>query len=476
MKHDLVKTRSRLSDIQGFLALYAKNESGQMTVLGTYMILIMLILGGLGVDLMNNETDRTRLQAVSDRAVLAAADLDQTQTPENVVQDYFDKSNMGDFVSSVKVDEGINFRKVEVNALTETDTTFMDMFGIKSLKVPAKSIAEEKVNKVEVSLVLDISGSMDEGNKMVQMQEAAGTFVDSVLKPENEGLISVSLVPYSQHVNAGPDIFNRLNVNQRHGQSHCIEFPDRDFTTTYFNKNRTYEHMQHFQWNYYSIETGSQLNTMHDTMCPRYSYERIVPFSQNPSFLRNQIDQMKPRAGTQIFLGMKWATALLDPSFRSINQSLANSGKIDHAFGARPAAYDDVETLKTIVLMTDGQNSSAARIQSRYYRNESLVEHWKRYNFQFYLNHYVSSWRHKYFYYTKYTAARGDALLASICRAAKDNKVVIWSIGFEVSDHGAAVMRDCASSPSHFFRVEGVDIQKAFEAVARQINQLRLIQ
>ena len=38
------------------------------------------------------------------------------------------------------------------------------------------------------------------------------------------------------------------------------------------------------------------------------------------------------------------------------------------------------------------------------------------------------------------------------------------------------VMRDCASSPSHFFRVEGVEIEDAFEAIARQINQLRLTQ
>jgi hypothetical protein len=37
-------------------------------------------------------------------------------------------------------------------------------------------------------------------------------------------------------------------------------------------------------------------------------------------------------------------------------------------------------------------------------------------------------------------------------------------------------MQDCASSPSHFFRVEGVELSEAFRAIARQINQLRLTQ
>ena len=73
-------------------------------------------------------------------------------------------------------------------------------------------------------------------------------------------------------------------------------------------------------------------------------------------------------------------------------------------------------------------------------------------------------------------AATGDSLLNSICTAAKHQGVLIWSIGFEVTDHGAAVMRNCASSPSHFFRVEGVEISEAFKAIARQINQLRLTQ
>ena len=476
MMIDQTKARRASPDVKGFLNLFAKQESGTITIFACFMILIMLMVGGIGVDLMRNEMERTRLQSVADRAVLAAADLDQTLDPEAVVRDYFTKSGMGDYVSSVTVNEGLNFRTVTVDATTTMNTQFMSMLGVDTLTIPARSTAEEKVNKVEISMVLDVSGSMKYGTKMQNLKDAAGEFIDSVLTPDTQDLISINLVPYSQQVNAGPLLYNRLNVNTKHNYSHCIEFDNSDFDSVVLNKTKTYQQMQHFQWNYYSIESGNQMNTRYDTVCPRYSYERIVPMSQNAAYLKGQINQLKPRAGTQIFIGMKWAAAMLDPSFRSINQSLVSAGNVDAAFNPRPVAYSDDETLKTIVLMTDGQNSSAARITNRYYNSESEYVHWNNNNFNYWLWRNVNSSRHYRYYFNKYTESAGDTLLSNMCDAAKEQNIVIWSIGFEVLDHGAEVMRDCASSPSHFFRVEGVEISEAFDAIARQINQLRLTQ
>ncbi|MEM6305591.1 MAG: TadE/TadG family type IV pilus assembly protein [Pseudomonadota bacterium] len=476
MALDQGKQLGRKSDVKEMLRLFAKQEDGMMTVFACFMILIMLMVGGIGVDLMRNEMERTRLQSVADRAVLAAADLDQKLSPQAVVQDYFDKAGMGDYVSSVTVDQGLNYRTVTVDASTMMNTQFMGAMGVDELVVPAQATAEEKVNKVEISLVLDVSGSMKWGTKMAEMQAAAGAFVDAVLKEENENLISVNLIPYSQHVNAGPLIYDQLNMYTKHNYSHCVEFDDGDFNHIHLDTGKWYDQMQHFQWNTYSNESGNRQNTRYDTVCPRYAYERILPMSQDATELKSQINQLKPRAGTQIFYGMKWATAMLDPSFGSINSTLVNQGHVDAVFASRPAAHNDEETLKTIVLMTDGQNSSAARIKNRYYNSRSEYVHWNNYNFNYYLWNYVSSWRHGNFYYTKYTEARGDTLLANMCNAAKEANIVIWTIGFEVEDHGANVMNDCASSPSHFFRVEGVDIHDAFDAIAKSINQLRLTQ
>lgn len=455
-----------------------------MTVLACFMIMIMLMLGGVGVDLMRHEMERTRMQAVADRAVLAAADLDQLADPEAVVRDYFDKAGMAEFIISVNVDpnSGVNFRAVDVDASSTMNTQFMKTLGVPTLVIPARAKAAERVNKVEISMVLDISGSMQDNSKMENMQTAAKEFVTAVLKPDNKDLISVNLIPYSQHVNAGDDIYDRLNVSGfSNNPARCIEFNDSDYGTVPLDKSRTYTQMQNFQWNYYSIETGNQTNTLHDTVCPHEDYESITAFSQDKEALHDQIDLLQPRAGTQIFMGMKWAAAMLDPAFQSITSSIAaNSGsvenKIDPTFSDRPVAYAEDDTLKTIILMTDGQNSSAARIAPYYYRNSDLVEQWNNRNLQYHLYNYVSSRYRSRYYYNKYTASAGDTLLYNMCDAAKEKKILIWSIGFEVEDHGANVMKYCASSPNHFFRVEGINLSDAFKAIASQINQLRLTQ
>lgn len=450
---------------------FHRDEDGAMVFFSIMLLMMILLIGGIGVDLMRNEMTRTRLQSTLDRAVLAAADLDQQLDPEEVVQDYFDKAKMGDYLSSVTVDEGINFRMVTADASAESNTTLMHMAGIKTLTAPASGAAEERIENVEVSMVLDISGSMRDNSKLSNMQTAARRFIDTVLRGDDNENVSINLVPYSEHVNIGRDLFSLLDKNYRHDFSYCLEIPDSFFSHASVNQTYRYDQAQHYQWNY-----NGRDNDRTNTVCPRYSYETVTAFSRNATSLKQQVDEFRPRAGTSIFLGMKWGVGLLDPSSNNLVNGLVAKGAADPVFFDRPKSYSDPDTLKTIILMTDGKNDRSNRINSSVYANSSHYAHWNNYNFWWYLNRYVSSWQHNQWYYQKYNAGQGDDLTDAICDVAKDKGIVIWSIGFEVDDHGANIMRDCASSPSHFFRVEGIEIRDAFESIARQINQLRLTQ
>ncbi|UWR23529.1 TadE/TadG family type IV pilus assembly protein [Sulfitobacter sp. S190] len=452
---------------------FRREEDGVITVLACFMILMMLMISGIAVDLMRNEMERVKIQNTADRAVLAAADLDQESPPKEVVTNYFETSGLGSLITNddINVSGGINYRTVSVTADATTPTNFMSMMGVDALPLISHAEAEEKIAKVEISMVLDISGSMKNDNKMTNLQNAAKVFVDTVIRPETKDLVSLSMVPYSEHVNAGPDLLSKFKVYVNNPYSHCIEFADSDFNSVRLDRGKWYDQVQHFQWNY----NGSD-NDRTDTVCPRYDYERILPTSQNATAIKAQIDKLKPRAGTSIFAGLKWGAGMLDPDFKHINTKLWEDGIVDGVFKDRPAPYDDADTLKTVILMTDGQHDNSFRIASRYYQSESHARHWHNYNLNWYLRNYVRYEYRSSFYYKKYWASKGDDLLENICNKAKDKKIVIWSIGFEVSDHGANVMRNCASSPSHFFRVEGVEISEAFKAIARTINQLRLTQ
>lgn len=478
-KHKLTRTKNRqssdgmsASDLLLMLKHFGRNEDGVMTMFSIMMLMMMLMVGGIGVDLMRVEMERTRLQNTIDRAVLAAADLDQELDPTAVVNDYFDKAGMSSYLSSVTVSQGLNYRTVQANASSVIPTRFMRLMGVDELTAPAIGTAEERISNVEISMVLDISGSMSNNSKMSNMKQAARVFVNQVIREETEDLISVSLVPYTAQVNAGPNIFGELQKTHLHDYSHCVDFEVVDFNSAGLNLNKTYEQMQHFEMGYHYSGHSSVQNPG----CPRQSYERIVPLSQNATSLRATIDNYTARANTSIHLGMKWGVALLDPSFRPVTQSLSNQGQIDNVFADRPAAYTDPESLKTIILMTDGQNVDTWRIQPWYYANGNHYAHWKRYPVGWYINRYVRSSQHGNWIYKKYSSGQADSMLDTICDVAKDQGIVIWSVGFEVSDYSAGVMENCASSPSHFFRVEGVEITEAFSAIASQINQLRLTQ
>ncbi|MHA6324982.1 pilus assembly protein TadG-related protein [Roseivivax sp. CAU 1753] len=441
-----------------------------MSLVAIFGALAFIMMGGIGIDLMQAEMKRNKVQNTMDRAVLAAADLDQELDPELVVRDYFDKMLMPNALTSVTIDGGLNFRTVTGTALETRPANFTKFVGLESLRSDGVATAEEYIQNVEISLVLDISGSMGYGDKMAELRVAANTFVETVLADDNEGLVSISLVPYSEQVNAGPLITGQMNVNWKHGYSHCLEFPDSAFGSAALDLTATYEQMQHYQWNYYGE------NEVIDTVCPQYSYERIQPFTKNEAALKAQIASLEPRAGTSIFLGMKWGTALLDPSTRGINTAVIASGDGNASFAGRPADYGREDTLKTVVLMTDGQHDRSYRLSNWVYDSESEISHWAQYNLWYYLQRsvYRNSWSS--FYYQKYNAELGDSLLDDICDAAKANDIVIWSVGFEVSEHGASVMQNCASSPSHYFDVDGTDIEEAFHSIARAINQLRLTQ
>ena len=133
-----------------------------------------------------------------DRAVLAAAALDQEKPAQDVVQNYFETAGLGNYRLRVTVDEGINARRVTASAEMEMNTMFMRLFGQRVLSSPAAGAAEERIPNIEVSLVLDISGSM-EGTRMTNLQPAARDFVTSMLASNTNDIgqqfVSISVIP-----------------------------------------------------------------------------------------------------------------------------------------------------------------------------------------------------------------------------------------------------------------------------------------
>jgi len=158
--------------------------------------------------------------------------------PDEVVADYFAKAGLGGLTLNTVVTEDSNYRSVSTVAELDLNTYFLRLIDMDTLGAVANSTAIEGVGNIEVSLVVDISGSM-----------AANVFVTTLLTDDTRDRVSLSFVPYSAHVNAGPDIFNQFNTNSVHNFSHCIDFPDTAYETTEINTTLPLDQAQHWQWN-----------------------------------------------------------------------------------------------------------------------------------------------------------------------------------------------------------------------------------
>ncbi len=468
---------------------FGRDESGAIIVMTILFLTLMMIMGGMAVDFMRFESRRTMLQSVADRAVLAAAELNQDKDAGAVVVDYFKKAGFdGTIIGTPDVISTADFSSVGVTARYEMDSIYLKMLGIEKLSAPAAATAIEGVANIEISLVVDISGSMRNDvvpadgsastqTKIEALRAAATTFSTTVLDPKYVDKISLSLVPYSEHVNAGPDLMAELPVTKLHDWSHCVEFEASEFNTSTITDAGSYEQMQHFQWNS-AVVDGAYANEVVNTVCPQYDFERITPLSQDLTALNLQISQLQPRAGTSIFLGLKWGLALLDPSMETAVNGLVSSGVIDNAFSGRPEAYpiDGIatDTQKVIVLMTDGQNDNSYRLKDGYYENENHYAHWATNNFWYYWSRELgySSW--SALAEQKFDNAIGNTYMQQLCTLAKANEVIIYAVAVEATTDGQQQMAQCASSNAHFFNASGDDLEAIFSAIATQITELRL--
>lgn len=581
--------RARLteSSLTDRVAGFGRDEDGSLIIFGLMIMVLMLIIGGLGLDIERFETARTRLQNTADGAALHAASLTQEVDSEVLVYDYFNKAGVGSFIDDVRVSEAMNYKHVEVDADINVPTHWFNMLGIENLGTVVGSVAEESIGDVEISLVLDVSGSMGSNNKLWNLKNAAHDFVDAIYENTGDGSVSTSIVPYSTQVSAGPEIlkyYNRTPIS--HETSHCLNFEDADFTDPAISTVDPVEQTLHFDpWTSNNFDPNDWRDREDFNMvCHDDGWRNILPYSQNTSQLKNYVSSLMSEGWTSIELGVKWGTAMLDPSFRPVVSGLIDESAVDGDFTGRPLAYNQADGLKVLVVMTDGENTEQYEMEDPYRSGASFVYAWRdepdyygnrdifysiwdgegepdptaqtqthmvettervctrwsswwgytwcaNYEYQTtyeeveveVLNWYVANgpekgWRSTPYggddawrltwdqlwkdlpvrvFTDRYLSEMGgmgaertainnarhyigtnekNARTLDICAAAKSRDVYVYTIGFEAPWQAENLLEACATTPSHFFDVDGTEISQAFSAIAADINRLRLVQ
>lgn len=313
----------------------------------------MFLVGGTAIDLARHENLRTSLQYNLDRAVLAAASLRQTQDPKLIVESYMSKvQTIEDFTVVVDSTVSLNARAVAASATAELDTWFLSMAGINSMPITVKASSEERIPNLEISLVLDVSGSM-RGTKLTNLQAAAKEFVTTLLNGADTDTVAISVIPFNQNVAPSIDLFSKLNIVETHTLSTCLQFEDADFDSVSIDP--AVAQTQAIYTSRYGYNYGD-FEKFYQTCFPQPQFQTL-PYSDDETVLHAKIDSLEASGYTAGHMGMKWGLALLDPKFQPVVTALIDDEQIDEGFAGLPVAYSEPDTKKIVVFMGDGGNT-----------------------------------------------------------------------------------------------------------------------
>jgi Flp pilus assembly protein TadG len=385
------------------LKSFWRDQEGSLLILSIFIFLTMVVTSALTLDFMRQEEVRQRIQNTADRAALAAADLNQVLSPAEVVKDYFEKEGLSGIDYDLVVNENTygTSRTVTITADTKVNRTFADFVApdIRDLPIKINTQAEESIGRVEISLVLDISGSMDRvpsastgtTTRLQRLVPAAQSFVSQmfdVVQPEGAepGRLMMSIVPYSTQV-ALPDymldaytVSNDYSIinSSKYRYEQCVDFDDNDFSSLSINPDTELQRtMYGDSWNYTRYVSSKYYSSYYKHYlgnCSGVTANQVMPYSNSETKLLAKIAGLDADGNTSIDFGVKWGLALLDPVNQLAMTRMISSNDVDSVFAGRPTEYgEDADAMKVLVVMTDGANTDAYSTKPEYRSGKSPI-------------------------------------------------------------------------------------------------------
>lgn len=383
---------------------FVSQERGSLTIFSLFIFMMLLFVAGMAVDMVHQEKQRVGLQNTVDSAILAASSMTQDSDPTDLVKEYVSKAGYDpDTVTVTPIDvysgnnAGLYSRTVSVDTHVTTDTMFMSMLGVTSLRSPVVGSAQEASENVEISLILDISGSMNwnsadpNNTKLEALKEAAKSFVDAVFETTDPEKVSINIIPYNQQVYVPNALLTRLPINNTtvtvspvpayagaltqyqtaNPHAPCFVFDDADFQTLRLGASSGFNRSSAFLADNYYWSMNGDVQQAYQTpyewarWCGNF-YSQILPLSNDPVALKAHIDGMVASGATAINVGLNWGLALLDSDMRPTVQDMVNNNELSSLVAGRPYSYNATGVQKFVVLMTDGANTNQLDLKAEY--------------------------------------------------------------------------------------------------------------
>lgn len=417
------------------------DESGSVAIIFALTLTAVIMFAGCAVDIGRAGWARARLTSAVDATTLYAAkqlrvgNID-IATLEPLARAFFDRNmnNAGRALTINGFALGLTNDGTGVTVAITADmpTTFARVAGIKTIHLPQNATAKfnEQSQNVEVSLQLDVTGSMNESingtRKIDSLKTASNSLLDILLPKTGNGgaKFRVGLAPFAAGVNAGP-YANAVAGTKALGG--CV-FERRDS----FN-----DATDTLPAGLDGLKTVKELGPGANAIAPACpTTATVTALTSDRAKLQPTIDALAPGGWTAGHLGTTWAWGLLSPNWSPIWPA-----------ASAPASYSDTQTRKIAILMTDGIYNTFGGTNDGTELGGSFG-----------------------------VTARDRAV--ALCAGMRAKGITVYTVGFIKSGDNAAAadtLKSCAKDESHFYKAEdGEQLDFAFRDIAQKISALRL--
>ncbi|TPM26017.1 TadE/TadG family type IV pilus assembly protein [Mesorhizobium sp. B2-3-5] len=459
---------------------FARDRGGNFAILFGFAASVLALAAGLSVNISQLYNAKSSLQGVVDAAVTSTArDLTTGAIKEadanKSVQAFLDANSMAGILQAdqVVLDRlTVNRTASTVQADVHADVAlFFPIFGMGDTKrVTASTTALYSDKRVEVAMMLDVTGSMAANwwaktDKIGDLQAAASGAVEDLLNnnidPQNPR-VRVAVVPYAEAVNTGgladsafveqaggPNLPAALdapiNVNSsapRRPDKCATERKDKDGYADYSSDGPS-EPRKNNQGQYYpaKVNRDDRMKT-----CPK---PELIPLTADKQTLLSTIASFKADGVTAGGIAVQWGYYMLSPDWRSTIAAAR--------LGTGPADFDSRKVAKVAILMTDGQFNTAFAGGRGAPRSQNAGQ-----------------------------MSRSNA--ENICDNMKRDGIEIFTIGFDLDDpsmtaterdQAKSVLQDCSTADTstlkHYYEAAtGPELDDAFSAIVQNIERLAL--
>lgn len=443
--------------IRSLARRFAHDARGAASAIFALSLVCVMLLVGLAVDVSRSYDVESRVKAGLDSAALAGARLlsDESYSLADIearTRAYF-KVYAASFkipgltLSTPQVTTDRTNGSVEVKVDVSVPTYFGRISNIRP-KFNFSPIAKAvyKARRIEMALVLDITGSMcdpgasypcSSGVKLDGLKEAAKTLVDQIYSQRPEpGLIKVSLVPYSAAVNVGE--YQRDAVLPLIGpllSDKCVI--EREGGDAFTNQQP---------------RIGAYFSTLVDVVtnalstgysCPASEIAALKDLSSEATRaeFRDHVDNLKASGATAGHMGIAWGRYTLSSTWRDFWPE-----------GSRPAiATADNNVTKIAVIMTDGVFNTAFKNGGETITDQASKE-----------DENING--------SSFNQARKH------CQAMKAEKIKVYAVAFQAPEKAEKFLQKCAADTGGAsYNSDSVpELIAAFKSIADQLNSLAL--